>query len=43
MSNTTTINAFAANQAGGALEAYTYEVGELEPPLARPHPQGLEW
>ena len=31
MSNTTTINAFAANQAGGALEAYTYEVGELEP------------
>jgi uncharacterized zinc-type alcohol dehydrogenase-like protein len=31
MNKTTTINAYAANEAGGSLEPYTYEVGELEP------------
>lgn len=31
MSNTTTINAFAANHQGSALEPFTYEVGELQP------------
>jgi uncharacterized zinc-type alcohol dehydrogenase-like protein len=28
---TTTINAYAANQPGGSLEPFTYEVGELQP------------
>lgn len=31
MSKTKTINAFAANQAGGSLEPFTYEVGDLQP------------
>ena len=31
MNKTTTINAYAANQAGGSLEPFTYEVGELQP------------
>ncbi len=31
MSNTTTINAFAATQPGGSLEPFTYDVGELRP------------
>ena len=29
MMATKTINAYAANQAGGVLEPFTYEVGEL--------------
>ncbi len=31
MSNTTTINAFAATEAGGSLEPFTYEAGDLQP------------
>ena len=31
MSNTTTINAYAANEQGGSLEPFTYEVGKLQP------------
>ena len=29
MMTTKTINAYAANEAGGVLEPFTYEVGEL--------------
>ena len=31
MSNTTTINAYAASEQGGSLEPFTYEAGELQP------------
>ena len=31
MANTTKINAYAANQSGGPLELFSYEVGELQP------------
>lgn len=31
MMTKTTINAYAANEAGGSLEPFTYEVGELKP------------